>query len=931
MSRRGDTRTLATIVIVVAVVSALLAVVRLRTRAELERSRAARAEAGATAEGIACEIDPTATGGIDGTVIDASGALGPGVTVAVRGERCHRAIVVDPHGSFVVRGLPVGKYVVSASTPEGAAGSATSEVVANRNAAVTLRLSLMPGTVSVSGHVHDILGGPVAAAEVWIGGDKEGLTVIVRTGQEGDFAARADPGKHELRVRALGYAEAAAEIVLVGDLVVDLVVHPASILRGVVVLADGKGAPAARVRARHGLLALDRTTTEATTNGDGRFEMRDLPPGQYDLDATTSTESGAVRGVNLAPADTRDVRIRLAAASFVTGRVRSASGQVLAGATVHLRDDTAFEEEATSGADGKYRMPGISPGLIDLRACAPGYACAVAEQRVAAVGDTTIDVTLHPGASLRLRAVDKDGKSVRDAHIHLSDWSHCDTGADGECVIDNASPRKTKVTVEHLTAGYAEQEITIAKGETQRVIRLVPGATLRGTVHWNDGKPAAGVHVFEYDVLARTRADGHYELANVRPGLVCLRAAAAMDLGERMLEQRYGIDHPDEVTVELLAGEVHENVDLVVPRRSKHISGLVVGPDGLPVPYARVGLAHEDPRAPWVAEHAGTGSVGNTAATYSGADGTFTIEGVSEGRYVVWADADEQPVGRTRDVVAGSEQVTVELPPAAVIEGDVKDEADAPVLTFIVHAGDSLIGSKARISGGGHFVIAGLAAGHYSVTVETYSTAGAGDGVMIGELPDFELSAGEHRLVAVVVHAPLTVTGRIVAWPDLTPRGGVELSTGAPLWRTAAPTTEDGSFRLEGVSPGAIEVSSFDVDGEPDEWTREVAMGPGVVDIGDLAFAPGKHGSGTFQFDVDGKRALIVNAFWRSLRSLGLQKGDEIVSFDGHPVATLGASSLCGLMQDLTPDVPIVVRKSGATELTTQHLPVPPAKPAPGR
>jgi hypothetical protein len=255
-----------------------------------------------------------------------------------------------------------------------------------------------------------------------------------------------------------------------------------------------------------------------------------------------------------------------------------------------------------------------------------------------------------------------------------------------------------------------------------------------------------------------------------------------------------------------------------------------------------------------------------------------------------------------------------------VIEGDVKDEAGAPVLAFVVHAGDLITAPRARISGGGHFIVAGLAAGPYSVAVEAYSTTGARDGVMIGQVPEFHLAAGERREVAVVVHAPLTVTGRVVAWPDMTPRGGVELRTTEPFWRTAAPTADDGTFRLEGVSPGALNLFSFDLDGEKDEWTREVVTGQQVVDVGELAFAPGKNGSGPQQFAIDGKRALIVHAYWHNLRALGLQTGDEIVSLEGHPVATLGASSLCGLIEGLTTDVPVVVRKSGATQLTTLHL-----------
>lgn len=236
--------------------------------------------------------------------------------------------------------------------------------------------------------------------------------------------------------------------------------------------------------------------------------------------------------------------------------------------------------------------------------------------------------------------------------------------------------------------------------------------------------------------------------------------------------------------------------------------------------------------------------------------------------------------------------------------------------------GDMIMGPRARITSLGHFIASGLAAGSYSITVEAYSTAGAWDGVMIGHVPEFELAAGERKEVGVVVHAAVTVTGRVVAWPDMTPRGGVELDTRGPPARMAAPTADDGSFRLEGVSTGPLNLFSFDLDGEQDEWTRDVAMGQKVVDIGDLAFAPGKSGAGPDQFAIDGKRAAIVHAFTRNLTELGLQEGDEIVSVAGHPVATLGASSLEGLMDDyLTGDVPVVVRKNGASQLKELHLP----------
>jgi hypothetical protein len=206
------------------------------------------------------------------------------------------------------------------SAAAGNVGEAVTEVAPSATVHVDLHLAVLAGAVSLGGHVRDILGGPIAGAEVWIGGKKGGVAVIARTDANGVFGTRVSKGGHELRARASGYAEAAETIGLAADLVVDVVMHPASSIRGVVVRADTTPAPGARVRASSG------GEVFSTTTGDqGRFELRDLQSGSFTVEASTGREIGRVRNVKLAPGGGRDVRIELEAATRVARPATAAS------------------------------------------------------------------------------------------------------------------------------------------------------------------------------------------------------------------------------------------------------------------------------------------------------------------------------------------------------------------------------------------------------------------------------------------------------------------------------------------------------------------------------------------------------------------------------------------------------------------------------
>ena len=118
-----------------------------------------------------------------------------------------------------------------------------------------------------------------------------------------------------------------------------------------------------------------------------------------------------------------------------------------------------------------------------------------------------------------------------------------------------------------------------------------------------------------------------------------------------------------------------------------------------------------------------------------------------------------------------------------------------------------------------------------------------------------------------------------------------------------------------------IELWTFDAAGEDEHWQRSIAEGESRVDVGDLAFSPGRGYGSPSAYNVDGKLAI---ARYGS-RELSLVEGDEIVSVGGVPVGTLSSASLDALVDNAAPDVPIVAKKKGETATVTIHRPVPKA------
>jgi hypothetical protein len=300
-----------------------------------------------------------------------------------------------------------------------------------------------------------------------------------------------------------------------------------TVVRRAIVTATGAGIP---------------TNVSVITGDDGRFVLRNLPPGRLTVTASKAgyvpTEHGAKRPgrpgtpVSLAAGEVTDVRLVLARGAVITGTVRESGGAPAAGVTVTAApaglagDASRYASgtgDATTDDRGVYRIFGLAPGA---------YIVAVTPYR------SMRDVT-------RLAAADID-RLLRDLEQRQA----------GRAMV--APP----ATVERRPQAYAPifypgtpfaadaARLRLSAGETRDAvdftIRLLAAAAVSGVLSSWDGSPVAGTRlslmasgpplpIFNFATTSQPPAeDGSFSFANVAPGryvLLATRTAQAREMG----------------------------------------------------------------------------------------------------------------------------------------------------------------------------------------------------------------------------------------------------------------------------------------------------------------------------------------------------------------------------------------------------------------
>lgn len=144
----------------------------------------------------------------------------------------------------------------------------------------------------------------------------------------------------------------------------------------------------------------------ATTDHDGRFEVHDLTPGEYQVAVATSG-SGFAHSEAITIDGDREIAIEVVG-RVVAGRVVASDGEPLPNAKVNLRDTSPSEfggwgGEATSDETGHFRFVDVGPNRYVLHGRKEGYAQGQVDLEVSdADVETELRLTPSPGLVLEI-------------------------------------------------------------------------------------------------------------------------------------------------------------------------------------------------------------------------------------------------------------------------------------------------------------------------------------------------------------------------------------------------------------------------------------------------------------------------------------------------------------------------------------------------
>lgn len=228
---------------------------------------------------------------------------------------------------------------------------------------------------------------------------------------------------------------------------------------------------------------------------------------------------------------------------------------------------------AITGSDGSFRITGVQPGDYYADVSVPGY--------------------LQP-----LRGAARDVQELSPAER------------------DRLNSLLTRVSV--TAGGTASVQVTIYRG-----------ATISGSVSFDDGSPAAGIPVRAMSAVnatgsgsfATTDDRGHFRLNGLSDGTYLVAASP-----RTLFPIYFGntIDRSKAKKLEVRAGEEVSGTDLIISSGGMHrVSGVVMSrQDGLPVsrPVLQLRLNSTD---------------GNSITTIGGADGSFSFSAVPDGSFLL--------------------------------------------------------------------------------------------------------------------------------------------------------------------------------------------------------------------------------------------------------------------------------------------------------
>ncbi len=734
---------------------------------------------------------------------------------------------------------------------------------------------------------------PLPGAELALVASESGQETRIEgtSGEDGSFSLAPVPARvgYVLRARQPPYKDQFVPAIAVSD---GVATDVGTIVFGAATTLDGRVTDAAGRPLSGALIAVERDggktaaldlarilrdlvlstgpLAEARTDADGRFTLKGLPPGRYLVRAThPGHASASVSGVVVtADGDSSDVRVVLDPGSGFEGRVSDASNAPIEGARIvavefqpegrHAPD----RQETKTDAEGRWRLDTLPAGSQwFVEAHAEGFAPNGTLLRTAAERLVPADFTLTKGGRIEGRVFDvRTGAPVPSADILVvtgmigAGTAPVATvaGGDGRYALENVIPGPVLLVEVRATGwspgggGYdAKAPREVKAGETLTLdVPLGVGGRVLGSVAGADGRPIAWASVvarrgdrWSGEIQTLSDARGAYSLPGLKPGpwtLVVTAAGWASPTADE--DVRVTVEDGKDVLRDftLSAGAA--------------VSGTVASPDGQGVQGARVAVVAADSRrfGPRVRDLV---AVTDAAGLYRVVGAPAGIDLLVEAEHDLWVGARSPPF----QVVLGSEKrVDVTMRPGAKILGRASDAAGRPVRGARVRFGalsaedkgrasdsfraDALLSDRVFVADdGGAFACDRARPGPVLLKVEA-------DGYAPWYRRDLVVpDSGDLVGVTATLDGVGVVKGRVAssdggrgirgAWVVAQTREapGEAKDEGRVRTLVTAETAADGSYVLERVPPGFVDVVVWFAAGHVTAWNDPTCRRDAVV------------------------------------------------------------------------------------------------------